>query len=60
MTEVQPLLVRAEQVAAMLAISKRSVWYYAKHGKIPAPIKWQGVTVWRVKDLEKIVDGLQT
>jgi predicted DNA-binding transcriptional regulator AlpA len=58
MTAVTPMLLRVNQVAEILGIGRTTVWKYAKEGKLPKPIKWQGNTVWRVKDLEEFVEGL--
>lgn len=58
MTQVAPLLVRVDQVAAMLAISRRTVWSRVKAGKLPGPIKWNGLTVWKVKDLQEFAAQL--
>lgn len=58
MTAVTPMLVRVNQVAAMLGIGRSTVWRYVKQGKLPKPIKWQGNTVWRVKDLEEFIERL--
>lgn len=58
MIQVTPLLVRAPQVAEMLSISRRTVWSHVKEGKLPDPIKWNGITVWRVKDLEEFTNQL--
>jgi excisionase family DNA binding protein len=52
------MLLRVNQVAEILGIGRTTVWKYAKEGKLPKPIKWQGNTVWRVKDLEEFVEGL--
>ena len=58
MTTVTPMLLRVNQVAEMLGIGRSTVWRWVKEGKMPKPIKWQGVTAWRVKDLEEFIDGL--
>ena len=59
MTAVTPMLLRVKQVAAMLGIGRTTVYRYVQQGKLPKPIKWQGVTVWRVKDLEEMIEGLK-
>lgn len=58
MTAITPLLLRADQVAEVMAISPSTVWTWARNGKLPKPVKWQGVTVWRMQDLQEHVDGL--
>jgi predicted DNA-binding transcriptional regulator AlpA len=58
MTKVTPKLVRAKEVGEMMGIGRTTVWRYAKEGKLPKPIKWQGHTVWRVADLEEFINSL--
>ncbi|MGH1412115.1 MAG: helix-turn-helix transcriptional regulator [Pelagimonas sp.] len=58
MTAIQPILLRAGQVALLLSISEQTVRNRVNAGRLPKPIKWEGVTVWRRKDLEDFVDGL--
>ena len=53
-----PLLVRAPVAARMLAISRSTLWSRVKEGRCPRPIRWDGCTVWRVRDLEAFVDDL--
>lgn len=52
------LLVRANDAAAMLGISRSTLYARVQKGQCPAPIQWDGTTVWRVKDLETFVDRL--
>lgn len=58
MIPVTPVLVRVNQVAAMLSVSPRTVWNRVKEGELPGPIKWNGITVWRVKDLQDFAEQL--
>ena len=44
--------------AGILGISLSTLWARVQAGRCPAPIKWDSTTVWRVRDLEKFVDGL--
>ena len=52
------LLVRANDAAAMLGISRSTLYARVQKGRCPALIQWDGTTVWRVKDLECFVDRL--
>ncbi|MFB9149566.1 helix-turn-helix transcriptional regulator [Roseovarius ramblicola] len=54
----EPLLVRAPEAARMLGISKSTLWARVAQGRCPGPIRWDGVTVWRVRDLEEFVERL--
>ncbi|MBY6138509.1 helix-turn-helix domain-containing protein [Leisingera daeponensis] len=53
-----PLLLRDTQVAHLLGIGRTTVWNRANSGKLPKPIKWEGVTVWRRTEIEKFVEEL--
>lgn len=52
------LLVRANDAAAMLGISRSTLYARVQKGQCPRPIQWDGTTVWRVKDIETFVDRL--
>lgn len=43
----QAELLTVEQLAALLAIGKRTLWRYARSGRAPAPIKIGAVVRWR-------------
>lgn len=58
MTQPEPLLLRAKQVAQLLSIHPNTVWNRVRAGELPAPIKWHGVSVWRRQDIENFVDRL--
>lgn len=53
-----PLLLRVGQVAALLGVSVNTVWNRAKAGKLPKPVKWEGVTVWKRAEIEAFVNSL--
>ena len=53
-----PLLVRANDAAAMLGISRSTLYARIQKGRAPAPISWDGTTVWRVSDIEDFVNRL--
>ncbi|MCC6228407.1 MAG: helix-turn-helix domain-containing protein [Phycisphaerales bacterium] len=50
-----PALLRAADVAALLAISVRCVWRLVASGDLPRPIKLGGSTRWRACDLEAFI-----
>lgn len=54
----EPLLVRANDAARMLGISRSTLYARVQAGRCPEPIRWEGCTVWRVRDLENFVDQL--
>ena len=51
-----PLMLRVEDVAAMLAISTRQVFRLADSGKMPRPLKLGGAVRWRKGDLETWIE----
>ena len=55
---IQPILLRAHQVATLLGIHRNTVWNRVRADKLPKPVKWDGVTVWRRSDIEEFVDKL--
>lgn len=48
-------LLRARDVADILAVSLRGVWRLTSEGVIPAPIKLGGATRWRESDLRRFL-----
>ena len=49
-----PQLFRDKELAAMLGISRATVWNWTKAGKLPAPVKLgPRVTAWKRADIEK-------
>lgn len=58
MSNNAPLLLRDVQVAEMLGVHRNTIWNRVKRGKFPKPIKWEGVTVWRRREVEKFVETL--
>lgn len=50
-----PSLLRARDVAALLAISVRCVWRLVASGDLPRPIKLGGSTRWRACDLDAFI-----
>jgi len=54
MNEIKPQLLRAKQVAKMCGISKATVWRYSHLGKITAVKISDGVTAFRMSEIEKV------
>ena len=50
-------LLRAPEVARMLAVDTRTVWRWASAGVIPGPLRIGGATRWRRADLDAFLDG---
>jgi predicted DNA-binding transcriptional regulator AlpA len=49
---VEPLLLPAQEAAALCAVGEASWWRYQSAAKVPAPVKLGGRTLWRRADLE--------
>jgi len=58
--QIQPLLLNVNQVAALLGCHRNTIWNRVRSENLPAPIKWEGKTVWRRRDIEHFVDSLCT
>lgn len=50
-------LLRACDVARLLACDERTVWRWASAGTIPPPIRIGGATRWRRADLDDFLDA---
>ena len=48
---VEPLLITAAEVAAVLNISTRTLWRLRSEQKLPAPIRMGGVVRWRREEI---------
>lgn len=53
----EPKLLRAPQVAALLAISRPAVYRMAKTGQLPTPVKVGNCFRWRRCDIEAVAAG---
>jgi predicted DNA-binding transcriptional regulator AlpA len=53
----EKLLVPAVEAAKMLSIGRSTFWNKVKLKQLPQPVKFGGVTRWRVSDLRAIVDA---
>ena len=51
-----PLMLKVEDVATMLAISTRQVFRLADCGKMPRPLKLGGAVRWRIGDVQTWID----
>ena len=55
--EVQPALMRAPEVATLLAISRPMVHKLTAAGKLPKPIEFGTCRRWRRSDIEAVAAG---
>lgn len=53
----QKLLVTATEAAQMLSIGKSTLWREVKCKRLPAPVKFGGITRWRVDDLRRAIEN---
>lgn len=53
-----PLLLSDKQVAELLGCHRNTIWNRVRKNLIPPPIKWEGKTVWRRRDIEEFVEKL--
>lgn len=56
--QFQPLLLNVNQVGALLGCHRNTIWNRVRNDQLPSPIKWEGKTVWRRRDIEEFVDAL--
>ncbi len=52
------VLLRVEQVALMLSVSKRTVWRLVSGGQLPQPVSIGRCKRWKQTDVEQFVEGL--
>jgi predicted DNA-binding transcriptional regulator AlpA len=52
----QPLLLRADEVARLVAVSTRTLWRLVNTEQFPAPVRVGGCTRWRLADVENWVN----
>ncbi|MBX9787856.1 MAG: helix-turn-helix domain-containing protein [Pirellulales bacterium] len=48
----EPLLITADQLAAWLQVSVRSLWRLRSAGQIPPPLRLRKAVRWRLADIE--------
>ena len=56
--QFSPLLLNVQQVAKLLGCHRNTVYNRVRSNQLPKPIKWEGKTVWRRRDIEAFVDSL--
>jgi len=54
-TETKTLL-NAEEVAAMLGVSERTLWRLLSAGRVPKPVRFGRSTRWRLADIEEWIN----
>ncbi|MGO9597026.1 MAG: helix-turn-helix transcriptional regulator [Isosphaeraceae bacterium] len=54
-TETKTLL-NAEEVAAMLGVSERTLWRLLSAGRVPKPVRFGRSTRWRLADVEEWIN----
>lgn len=52
-----PRLITADELAAILGLSKRSVWRLVANGEIPEPLRVGGSTRWPLDEIEAWLDA---
>lgn len=52
-----PLFLKVEELAAMLRLSKRSVWRLRSAGALPEPYRIGGLVRWRRADIDAWIAG---
>ena len=53
-------LLRVEQVAEVLGISKRTVWRLVSGGQLPQPVAIGRCKRWKQADVERFVESLKS
>lgn len=49
----EPVLLTAGQVAAMIQVSRRTLWRMLSANRLPAPIRIGGVVRWRIGEINR-------
>ena len=52
-----PILVRVEDVAAMMNLSARTIWRRVADGSFPAPVKYGAQQRWRRSDVVAYIES---
>ena len=55
-TDTTLVLLTAEEVAAMLGVSERTLWRLLSAGKVPKPIRFGRNTRWRAAEVAEWID----
>jgi excisionase family DNA binding protein len=56
MTSETKALLNADEVAAMLGISERTLWRLLSAGKVPEPVRFGRSTRWRLADVKEWIE----
>jgi excisionase family DNA binding protein len=56
MTSETKTLLNADEVAAMLGISERTLWRLLSAGKVPKPVRFGRSTRWRLADVNEWIE----
>jgi predicted DNA-binding transcriptional regulator AlpA len=48
-------IVRLPTVQSLFGVSAPTVWRWSKSGLLPSPVKFGGITGWRVSDLRAVI-----
>lgn len=56
----EPLLVNDKKAAELLSIGRSTLWRGVEQGIFPKPVKFGGITRWRVADLQQFVQNAGT
>jgi excisionase family DNA binding protein len=57
MTTETKTLLNADEVAAMLNISERTLWRLLSAGKVPKPVRFGRSTRWRLAEVREWIEG---
>lgn len=55
-TDTTSVLLNAEEVAAMLGVSERTLWRLLSAGKVPKPVRFGRSTRWRLTEVKEWID----
>ena len=55
-TDTTPVLLTADEVAAMLGVSERTLWRLLSAGKVPQPVRFGRNTRWREMQVREWIE----
>lgn len=58
MPDMTQHLLTVKEVAKVYRASPATIWRRVKSGVIPKPVKIDGSTLWRMRDIEKHIESL--
>ena len=56
-TELQPLVLKVDEVAFLLNLSTRAVWREVSKGRLPKPLKFGRSSRWSRTQIEAVVEA---